>query len=212
MTPVPPHDAEHGIGLFSEEEPGRKGEILDAAATIFAESGYTGGSMRQIASRVGVSEPALYRHFPSKEAIFITMLRLGAGRLRGEAIALIRGLEPRDLRTQLIALIVDRRQAIRRYSILPRAVMPAVARNPAFLGEVRASLVEPVRAALTEKVAELDAALGTPADADATREARVRALIALFVGSFVSSTVLGDEPDEAVADAALRIMGWSDPG
>ena len=212
MTPTRSRDFDSEMGLFSEEEPGRKGEILDAAATIFAESGYTGGSMREIAKRVGVSEPALYRHFPSKEAIFLTMVRLGAGRLRGEAMELIRGLGPRDLRTQLIALFVDRRQAIRRYSVLPRAVMPAVARNPAFLGEVRASLVEPVRAALTEKVAELDDALGLPADAGTTRDARVRALIALFVGSFVSSTVLGDEPDEAVADAALRIMGWSEPG
>jgi len=206
--PAPHHtDPEHG--LFSEEEPGRRGEILDSAAAIFAEHGYTGGSMREIAGRVGVSEPALYRHFPSKEAIFLTMLRVGAGRLCEEALALVGGIEPGDVRARLIAIFIDRRRALRRYSVVLRAIMPAAVRNPAFLAEIRASLVEPVKIALTEKVAELDSAFGTPADADATREARVRATIALFVGSFVTSMVLADEPDEAVADAALRILGWS---
>ena len=40
-------------------EPGRRGEILGAAAEVFAERGYESGSMRDIAARVGVSEPSL---------------------------------------------------------------------------------------------------------------------------------------------------------
>ena len=53
--------------FFAEVEPGRKGEILDSALHVFAERGYDNGSMRDIARGVGVSEPALYRHFPAKK-------------------------------------------------------------------------------------------------------------------------------------------------
>ena len=72
-------------------------------------------------------------------------------------------------------------------------------------------MVFPVHQRLTEKAVELDEALGRPSNAAATRESRVRALIALFVGYFVSSTVLQDAPDDAMADAALKIMGWDEP-
>ena len=49
------------------------------------------------------------------------------------------------------------------------------------------------------------------ADAHPGRPARARALLALFVGTMASSFLLADRPDEAVADAALRIMGWDGP-
>ncbi|RST87378.1 TetR/AcrR family transcriptional regulator [Aquibium carbonis] len=43
--------------------------ILDAAKTCFVRSGFQGASMQQICSEVGMSPGALYRYFPSKEAI-----------------------------------------------------------------------------------------------------------------------------------------------
>lgn len=45
-------------------------DILDAALELFAEQGFSGTSMRQIARAVGVRESALYHHFESKEALF----------------------------------------------------------------------------------------------------------------------------------------------
>jgi AcrR family transcriptional regulator len=52
----------------SEERNTRQG-ILDAALDLFAENGFFGTSMRDIARAVGVRESALYHHFVSKEAI-----------------------------------------------------------------------------------------------------------------------------------------------
>jgi AcrR family transcriptional regulator len=49
--------------------PSREAEILDAALACFAEHGYDGTRVRHIAQRAGVSEAALYRHHPSKEAV-----------------------------------------------------------------------------------------------------------------------------------------------
>ncbi|KUH94935.1 hypothetical protein AU187_15065 [Mycobacterium sp. IS-1556] len=43
--------------------------ILAAALRLFAEQGFAGTSVRQIAAAVGVTDAALYSHFPSKQAI-----------------------------------------------------------------------------------------------------------------------------------------------
>lgn len=47
------------------ERPG-KAAILRAAVTVMGEDGYEGASMRDMATRAGVSVAALYYHFPSK--------------------------------------------------------------------------------------------------------------------------------------------------
>jgi len=194
-------------GMFAEMEPGRRGEILDAAVGVFSERGYDGGSMRRIADRVGVSEPALYRHFPGKEALFLAMMRATAGRLRGEAFTLIDSVGPDTLRARLLSSFADRRRAIRLYGPVLRTVLAAVAHNPAFLEAYRNEIVRPMLEALTVKAAQLDAAFGVDTD-DADRACRVRALMALFVGYFVTSIILDDESDAAIADAVVRVMGW----
>lgn len=48
----------------------RRRQILDIAARHFSRHGYAGTSMRSLAHDVGVSAPAIYRHFPSKLALF----------------------------------------------------------------------------------------------------------------------------------------------
>jgi AcrR family transcriptional regulator len=52
----------------------RREEILDAASSLFTEVGFYGVSLRDIASRVGMSHPGLLRHFASKDAILFAVL------------------------------------------------------------------------------------------------------------------------------------------
>lgn len=56
--------------------PNRDAQIMDAALAVFAERGYDGTRIRQIAERAGVSEGALYAHHKSKEAVALALFRL----------------------------------------------------------------------------------------------------------------------------------------
>ena len=53
---------------------GRREQILAVAAQLFARHGFHGVSIADLGAAVGVSGPALYRHFPSKEALLEEML------------------------------------------------------------------------------------------------------------------------------------------
>jgi AcrR family transcriptional regulator len=48
--------------------------ILDAALDLFADKGYFGTSLRDVATKVGVRESALYNYFPGKDALFEALL------------------------------------------------------------------------------------------------------------------------------------------
>ncbi|HEY1820822.1 MAG TPA: helix-turn-helix domain-containing protein [Trebonia sp.] len=52
----------------------RRAEILAAAAGLFARRGFHGVSIDDIGAALGLSGPALYRHFPGKEAVLSEML------------------------------------------------------------------------------------------------------------------------------------------
>jgi AcrR family transcriptional regulator len=44
-------------------------QLLEAAARLYAETGYRGTTTRRIALQAGVNEITLFRHFGSKEAL-----------------------------------------------------------------------------------------------------------------------------------------------
>ena len=52
----------------------RRAQILDAAADLFARKGFHGVPIDEIGATVGITGPALYRHFAGKEAILAEML------------------------------------------------------------------------------------------------------------------------------------------
>lgn len=187
--------------------PGRRGEILDAAVEVFGECGYENGSMREIAAAVGVSEPALYRHFSSKEEIFLTMIMTVAEQLRAGSFGLPVPLDPSGLREMLISVFRARRHVIASYSRILRTVLAASAHHPQFLVAYRESIALPMQQSLSVRVRELDAAIGLQFTAEET-VARVRALLSLLVGYVVTSAVLADESDAAIADAMLRLLGY----
>jgi AcrR family transcriptional regulator len=53
--------------------------ILDAAEELFAERGYHGATLRDVADAVGLRIPSLYNHFASKDALYEAVLARGIG-------------------------------------------------------------------------------------------------------------------------------------
>jgi TetR/AcrR family transcriptional regulator len=52
--------------------------ILAAATKLFAEQGFDGVSMRDVARTAGVSKANIYHHFSSKEALYLAILQASA--------------------------------------------------------------------------------------------------------------------------------------
>ncbi len=52
----------------------RKEQIVAEATRLFAERGYEGASMGDLAERVGLRKASLFHHFPSKDVLYATVL------------------------------------------------------------------------------------------------------------------------------------------
>jgi AcrR family transcriptional regulator len=59
-----------GEPKFRRRKADRPGEIVEAALAVFAEKGFAGARLDEIAARAGVSKGALYLYFETKEEIF----------------------------------------------------------------------------------------------------------------------------------------------
>jgi AcrR family transcriptional regulator len=59
----------------------RKAQILKEATRLFSRYGYDKVTIKELAKACGITEPALYRHFQSKEAIYDTVLTTIESRL-----------------------------------------------------------------------------------------------------------------------------------
>jgi AcrR family transcriptional regulator len=62
------------IRLDSDE---RRKAIVMAAVPLFARKGFAGTTTRELAEAAGISEALLFRHFPSKQALYREILLLG---------------------------------------------------------------------------------------------------------------------------------------
>jgi len=62
-------------------DPTSRSRLLQAAVEIFERKGYAATSVREIVEHAGVTKPALYYHFRSKEGILIAALELAVGEL-----------------------------------------------------------------------------------------------------------------------------------
>lgn len=60
------------MARLSTEE--RQNHIIDEAINIIHEQGFQSLSIRELSDRVGISEPAIYRHFLNKEDIILGIL------------------------------------------------------------------------------------------------------------------------------------------
>ena len=78
--------------------------ILAAAEEVFAEQG-AGVPVDEVARRAGVGVGTLYRHFPTKEALFAAIVVQHMERIRDEAIRLGASADPGSALFEFLALL-----------------------------------------------------------------------------------------------------------
>lgn len=102
---------EHGIRRRPKD---RKAQIARASAEAFSELGYHGVSMESIASRVGISAAALYRHYSSKYELFRgAVLNLGQQLVDCTAEIDVDGAQPQQVLDGLVSALIDTAMANR---------------------------------------------------------------------------------------------------
>jgi AcrR family transcriptional regulator len=52
----------------------RRHQLIDIARALFAERGYEGTSIEEVAARAGVSKPVVYEHFGGKEGLYAVVV------------------------------------------------------------------------------------------------------------------------------------------
>ena len=69
----------------------RRAQLLVVAREVFAEDGYHGAAMEQIAVRAGVTKPVLYQHFEGKKELYLGLLEEDMARLLADIRRAIEG-------------------------------------------------------------------------------------------------------------------------
>jgi AcrR family transcriptional regulator len=81
----------------------RRKQLLDVAMTVFADSGYHGASMNDVASTAGVTKPVLYQHFHSKQDLYSELIDDVGSRLSSIVVAAAKSAN--DPFTQTVAAL-----------------------------------------------------------------------------------------------------------
>jgi len=205
-----PETASCPAPYFSDFVEGRRGEILDAALAVFREKGYEGGTMREVAAALGVTEPALYRHYPSKEALYADLLGLAGDRVVQSATTRMAEVRPETLRESLLGLIAwGPPRHGRKVGGMLGTLLASAPHNETLMKSLRQHLATPMVAGIREFVPRVDAFFGI-ARGPAELDSAVRVFASLFVGYFATSKTLAmPDDDGAIVDAILLVMGWT---
>ncbi|HEX8524552.1 MAG TPA: TetR/AcrR family transcriptional regulator [Tepidisphaeraceae bacterium] len=73
--------------------PQRRQQLMDVASKLFAKHGYEATTTAAIAEAAGVTEPILYRHFESKQEMFIAIVKAMSAQTMQHWQELIRGID-----------------------------------------------------------------------------------------------------------------------
>lgn len=99
---------ERAVTRRSKAKSDRRGQLIAAAERLVAERGYLAVRLEDIGAAVGISGPAIYRHFPNKEALLVELLVGISTRLLAGAQAVIAsGKNPADTLDDLVDFHLD---------------------------------------------------------------------------------------------------------
>jgi AcrR family transcriptional regulator len=176
----------------SQQKAERGKQLLRAAARMIAQRGYLGVRLEDLGSAVGISGPAVYRHFDSKEALLVELLTDVSQRLLDGATGVVASFQ--DPRSALEALVDFHlnfaltepdliRVQDRDLASLPPDALRQVRRTQRRYVEIWVSVLQEVDGGLTEPAARVKAhaAFGlinsTPHSANSASLTQTRAVL-----------------------------------
>ncbi|EIF00284.1 transcriptional regulator [Saccharomonospora glauca K62] len=167
----------------------RRDQILAAAAELFAHRGFHGVGIDEIGAAVGISGPALYRHFRSKDAMLGEMLiSISRYLLDGGTTRVDEGGSPEEVLARLVRFHVD-------FALSQPALITVQERNLANLSEADRKEVRALQRRYVEVwVSALRAAVP---DLD---DARARSAAHAVFGLMNSTPHSRHLPDDELAD------------
>lgn len=89
---LPPTGEE--LGRLERRRRAMLAEILQVSLDVMSEEGVAGLSLAEVARRIGVKPPSLYKHVASKEAVYDALFAAGTRALQATVEAAVEGLDP----------------------------------------------------------------------------------------------------------------------
>jgi AcrR family transcriptional regulator len=100
-----PQPTKVGRGRMTGAE--RRAQLVDVGRRQFAEKGFDGTSVEEIASKAGVSKPVIYEHFGGKEGLYAVVVDREMQRLLEGVTGALTGGHPRLLLEQAALALLD---------------------------------------------------------------------------------------------------------
>lgn len=150
----------------------RRQALIDAALRVFSTGSYAGATTADIAREAGVSEPILYRHFPSKRDLYVACLDELWRQTRDRIDAKLTQLGDREaVKAVGMTMLAMRSQRVLPANLWIQALTEA-GEDPEIRRYVRRHIKE-LHGFLAEVIRRAQAAGGVPADRNAEAEAWV---------------------------------------
>ncbi len=84
----------------------RREQLLNVGRALFAERGYDGTSVEEIAARAGVSKPVVYEHFGGKEGLYAVVVDREVQQLLDMFSTALSGESPKELLEQACLVLL----------------------------------------------------------------------------------------------------------
>ena len=85
----------------------RREQLLDIGRALFADKGFDGTSVEEIADKAGVSKPVVYEHFGGKEGLYAVVVDREVRHLLERITQSLSGNHPRELLEQAASALLD---------------------------------------------------------------------------------------------------------
>jgi AcrR family transcriptional regulator len=176
----------------------RERQLLELAEALFAERGYAGASMDELARRAGVTKPVVYELFGSKDGLFAACVDRSIERLAADIATAVRAQDDPEQRLRAGGL------AFIRFAAANRVAWDLMSMGGSFEQKARA-----VRSSQAELIRELMAEMARDDVDQRELEVAAHAVNAAYEGVAHWMWAHPDVPIEQIADwiADLLIPG-----